>query len=102
MSKKPKAPVASAVFPVALDADLRIGAAPALRDRLREALGAGRGVAVDGAAVAQVDTAALQVLAAFARDAAKAGIAVAWAASDVLRKGVDGLGLKETIELPVA
>jgi phospholipid transport system transporter-binding protein len=102
MSKKPKAAVVDAVFAVALDADLRIGAAPVLRDRLREALGAGRGVAVDGATVAQVDTAALQLLAAFARDAAGAGIAVAWSASDVLRKGVEGLGLKETIELPVA
>ena len=55
--------------PLALDADLRIGAAPALRDALLGALAAGEAVQLDGAAVAQVDTAGLQVLAAFSRDA---------------------------------
>jgi anti-anti-sigma regulatory factor len=102
MAKKTKALDDTAAVAVVLDADLRIAAAPALRERLLAALDARRGVAMDGSAVAQVDTAALQVLAAFARDAALAGIAVAWSASEALRKGVDGLGLKATIELPVA
>lgn len=87
--------------PLALEADLRIGAAPALRDTLLGVLSAGRPVELDGAAVAQVDTAALQVLAAFSRDARAAGLSVAWTGvSDPLRRGVSVLGLEALIELP--
>ncbi|QWT22548.1 STAS domain-containing protein [Bacillus sp. NP157] len=87
--------------PLALEADLRIGAAPLLRDTLLAALNAGNAVQLDGAAVAQVDTAALQVLAAFCRDARAASLPVAWTgASDSLRRGVTVLGLNALIELP--
>ncbi|MEX1828748.1 lipid asymmetry maintenance protein MlaB [Luteibacter sp. CQ10] len=86
---------------LALDADLRIGAAPALRDTLLAALTAGKPVDIDGSAVNQIDTAGLQVLAAFSRDARAAGLAVRWrGASDSLHRGVAVLGLSELIELP--
>lgn len=86
---------------IALDADLRIGAAPALRDTLLAALGGGTPVELDGTTVSQVDTAGLQVLAAFSRDARAAGLALSWTgASDSLRRGVAVLGLHELIELP--
>ncbi|HEY4091219.1 MAG TPA: STAS domain-containing protein [Luteibacter sp.] len=87
--------------PLALEADLRIGAAPALRDTLLAALNAGAAIQLDGTAVAQVDAAALQVLAAFSRDARAASVAVDWVgASDTLRRGVTVLGLNALIELP--
>jgi anti-anti-sigma regulatory factor len=87
--------------PLALDVDLRMGAASALREALLGLLAAGVPVELDGAAVAQVDTAALQVLAAFSRDARAAGLPVAWTGvSDPLRRGVSVLGLHALIELP--
>jgi anti-anti-sigma regulatory factor len=87
--------------PLMLDADLRIGAAPALRETLLAALAAGEGLDIDASAVAQVDTAALQVLAAFSRDARAASVAVVWTGvSDSLRRGVSVLGLNALIELP--
>jgi anti-anti-sigma regulatory factor len=87
--------------PLALDADLRIAAAPALRDTLLKALAVGDAVELDGTAVAQVDTSALQLLAAFFRDARAAGLPVAWTgASDSLQRGVAVLGLNSLIELP--
>lgn len=87
--------------PLALDADLRIAAAPALRDTLLKALAAGEAVELDGAAVTQVDTSALQLLAAFSRDARAAGLSVTWTgASDSLQRGVAVLGLNSLIELP--
>ncbi|NID13937.1 STAS domain-containing protein [Luteibacter yeojuensis] len=96
-----KSPKDAPRAPLALDADLRIGAAPALRDRLLGVLAAGEPIELDGAVVAQVDTAALQVLAAFSRDARAAGLPVAWSGvSDPLRRGVSVLGLHALIELP--
>ena len=87
--------------PLTLDADLRIGSAPALRETLLAALSPGQAVEIDAAGVAQTDTAALQVLAAFSRDARAAGVPVAWTGvSDTLRRGVSTLGLDALIELP--
>ena len=87
--------------PLMLDADLRIGAAPALRETLLAVLAEGGAVDIDAAAVTQVDTAALQVLAAFSRDARAAGVAVGWTGvSDSFRRGVSTLGLNALIELP--
>jgi len=87
--------------PLALDADLRIAGAPALRETLLAALAAGEPIAIDGSAVGQVDTAGLQVLAAFSRDARAAGLSVTWAGvSDPLRRGVAALDLTGLIELP--
>jgi phospholipid transport system transporter-binding protein len=84
-----------------LDSDLRIGAAPALREALLEKLALGGTVRLDGSAVAQVDTAALQVLGAFVRDAGARDIEIDWlGASDTLHKGAVLLGLNETIQMP--
>jgi phospholipid transport system transporter-binding protein len=89
--------------PITLDADLRLSQAPALRERLLKALAARSPVTIDGGDVAQVDTAALQVLCAFTRDAAGQGLSVAWGGvSGVLRDGVAMLGLDKTMNLPVA
>ncbi|HEY4144031.1 STAS domain-containing protein [Pinirhizobacter sp.] len=89
--------------PITLDADLRLSQAPALRERLLKALGAGSPVTLDGGDVAQVDTAALQVLCAFARDAIGAGLPVGWSrVSPALREGAAMLGLNQTMNLPAA
>ena len=89
--------------PIALDADLRLSQAPALRERLLKALAAGSPVTLDGGEVAQVDTAALQVLCAFTRDAGGQGLSVAWGGvSEVLRDGAAMLGLDKTMNLPAA
>jgi phospholipid transport system transporter-binding protein len=86
-----------------LEADLRLAAAPALRERLLAALAAGEPVQLDGGAVTQVDTATLQLLCAFVRDAAAKSLAVTWTAvSDALRAGSLLLGLDKTINLPAA
>lgn len=96
-----KSSPATTPAPLALAADLRIAAAPALRDALLAALAAGEAVQIDGQAVTHVDTAALQVLAAFSRDARAAGLPVTWAgASDPLQRGVSVLGLNALIDLP--
>lgn len=87
---------------VALPADCRIADLPAVKDALRAALAA-PGVALDGGAVERVDTAALQLLAVFRREAAARGVAVQWlGASAALRDGADRLGLVQTLELPAA
>ncbi|WP_250625333.1 STAS domain-containing protein [Pinirhizobacter soli] len=89
--------------PIALDADLRLSQAPALRERLLKALAARSPVTIDGGDVAQVDTAALQVLCAFTRDAAGQGLSFSWGGvSGVLRDGAAMLGLDKTMNLPVA
>jgi anti-anti-sigma regulatory factor len=96
-----KSPKDAPRAPLVLDADLRIGAAPGLRDTLLGVLAAGEPVELDGAAVAQVDTAGLQVLAAFSRDARAKSVPVTWTGvSDPLRRGVSVLGLDALIELP--
>lgn len=89
--------------PIALDADLRLSQAQALRERLLKALASGNPVTLDGGDVAQVDTAALQVLCAFGRDASNAGLSVAWGrVSPALREAAAMLGLHQTMNLPAA
>ena len=89
--------------PIALDVDLRLSQAPVLRERLLKALAAGSPVTLDGGNVTQVDTAALQVLCAFTRDAAGQGLTVAWGeVSQVLRDGAAMLGLDKAMNLPAA
>ncbi|GAA0705497.1 STAS domain-containing protein [Dyella marensis] len=87
---------------VALPADCRIADLAAVKAALEAALSA-PATELDGAAVERVDTAALQLLAVFRREAAARGMAVRWAgASDVLRDGAARLGLAQTLELPAA
>lgn len=87
---------------VALPADCRIADLAALKSALEAALSA-PAAALDGSLVERIDTAALQLLAVFRREAAARGVAVAWqGASDVLRDGAARLGLAQTLELPAA
>ncbi|MDO1530415.1 STAS domain-containing protein [Fulvimonas sp. R45] len=85
---------------VALPADCRMAAAPALHAALCSAL-ARPACVLDGAAVERVDTSALQLLAAFRRDAVARGVAVRWhGASAALREAAGLLGLARALDLP--
>jgi ABC-type transporter Mla MlaB component len=87
---------------VALPADCRIADLATVKAALEAALSAPAAV-LDGGMVERVDTAALQLLAVFRREAAARGVAVEWrGASDVLRDGAARLGLTQTLELLAA
>jgi anti-anti-sigma regulatory factor len=87
---------------VALPADCRLTAMPALRGELLAALEAPQ-VALNVHAVEKLDTAALQLLSAFRRDAAARGCQVAWqGVGPVLRDAAALLGLGEVLDLPAA
>ncbi len=73
-----------------------------VKQALQAGLAAGA-LSVDGGAVERVDTAALQLLLAARRDAAKASVAFTWlGASDALRDAAALTGLAQTLELPAA
>jgi ABC-type transporter Mla MlaB component len=87
---------------IVLPVDCRLGALDVLAPQLREAVRGGA-AALDGAAVEKVDGAAMQLLVAFRRAAAKGSCAVTWsAASDVLREASSLLGLDGELDLPAA
>ncbi|MGO4702118.1 STAS domain-containing protein [Dyella sp. 2RAB6] len=87
---------------VALPADCRIADLATVKAALEAALST-PAATLDGGAVERVDTAALQLLAVFRREAAARGVAVAWlGASEALRDGAARLGLARTLELPAA
>ncbi|HLU62745.1 MAG TPA: STAS domain-containing protein [Gammaproteobacteria bacterium] len=71
----------------------------ALHDRLEALLESARRVELDGAELERVDTAFLQLLAAFRRDARERGIDVEWrAAAPELRRVTALLGLEDVLE----
>jgi ABC-type transporter Mla MlaB component len=72
------APKRSATRPLALPAECAIASVPALRTSLLKRLTDASTVQVDASAVQRIDTASLQVLAAFARDRRAAGLSVEW------------------------
>jgi anti-anti-sigma regulatory factor len=85
-----------------LPADCRLAAGPGLRAALLEAL-ALPASALDAGAVERVDTAALQLLAAFRRDAAARGHDTRWlGASAALHEAAGLLGLERILDLPAA
>ena len=87
---------------VTLPADCRIAELSTVKATLDAAL-ATAAVALDGGAVERIDTAALQLLTVFRREAAARGVAVEWlGASEALRDGAARLGLARTLELPAA
>lgn len=87
---------------IALPADCRMACVPALRTTLTAAL-ARPASELDGAAVARVDTAALQLLAAFVRAAAERRHPVRWlGASAVLGESAGLLGLAQVLDLPAS
>ena len=86
--------------PVRLPADCRVAGAAALRAVLLDAVAQPLSL-LDGAGVERVDTAALQLLAAFHREAGVRGHEIRWAgASDALREAAGLLGLAGLLNLP--
>jgi len=69
--------------------------------RLREALAAGPVVEIDAAAVERVDTACLQALCVFSREAKINGVSLNWrSVSPSFRAAADLLGLASHLGLP--
>jgi ABC-type transporter Mla MlaB component len=86
---------------IVLPADCRIAELPALHQQLRAALG--QSSVLDGASVERIDSAALQLLYAFGRDAGARGNPPTWTgASTPLREAADLLGLTQILALPAA
>jgi len=75
---KTAAPKRKSARPVALTAECAIASAAALRASLLKRLTDAGNVQIDASAVQRIDTASLQVLAAFARDRRAGGLAVEW------------------------
>jgi phospholipid transport system transporter-binding protein len=73
----------------------------ALQTELAERLDESGNVQIDGTAVDRIDTAGLQLLAAFVRDLRAEQRAVEWVGcSDALRKAATALGLEAALCLP--
>ena len=93
---------AAAEAAIGLPADCRMAALPALGEQLFGALES-PSVRLDGGAVERVDTAALQLLALFRREATARGRAVSWhGASGPLRDAAGVLGLAQALDLPAS
>jgi anti-anti-sigma regulatory factor len=75
---KKAAPKRTTVRAVVLPAECAIASAPELRDGLLKRLSDARNVQIDASALQRIDTASLQVLAAFARDRRAEGLPVEW------------------------
>ena len=87
---------------IGLPADCRMAAQTALLADLLGALDA-PATQIDGRAVERVDTAALQLLTLFRREALARGCQVRWCgASDTLREAAQTLGLGNALDLPAA
>lgn len=85
---------------IALPADFRLGSVADVKAELIEAFDAA-GTQLDGAGVERVDTAALQLLVAFRREATARGQSPTWlGVSDVMRDAAGVLGLAQALELP--
>jgi anti-anti-sigma regulatory factor len=85
---------------IKLESRLDLAAAEALRSTLLEALAASATATLDGSAVESIDTACLQVLAAYAREAAEARRPLAWAGvSPALAGHARRLGLGNLLAL---
>ena len=87
---------------IGLPADCRMAAQTALLADLLGALDA-PATQIDGRAVERVDTAALQLLTLFRREALSRGCEVSWrGASATLCEAADTLGLARALDLPAA
>jgi phospholipid transport system transporter-binding protein len=85
---------------VALPADFRVADLAAVKSELIEAFDA-PAVQLDGGSVERVDTAALQLLVAFRREATARGQLPAWlGVSAAMREAAGVLGLAQALELP--
>lgn len=93
---------APASVEIGLPADCRMAAQAALLAELLAALDA-PATHIDGGAVERVDTAALQLLTLFRREATARGSAVSWrGASNVLCEAAGVLGLTRALDLPAS
>lgn len=102
MASKPKSdtPSVKSEIQVAMPADCRIADVGDLHQHLRKALESSA-IVLDGSTVERVDTAALQLLVAFQRDAQKRGRRVNWAGvSAPLHDAAMQLGLAQVLALP--
>ncbi|MEJ1961942.1 MAG: STAS domain-containing protein [Gammaproteobacteria bacterium] len=81
-----------------LPGECGVASAAKLRDALLKRLNDGASVKLDASAVQRVDSAALQVLAAFARDRRTAGRAIEWiGVTETLAEAVGLLSLTEVL-----
>jgi anti-anti-sigma regulatory factor len=102
MASKPKGdtPATKSEARVGIPADCRIASVGDLHAHLREALNAPQ-IVLDGTTVDRIDTAALQLLVAFQRDAQQQGRQVNWlGASGPLHDAATQLGLAQVLALP--
>jgi anti-anti-sigma regulatory factor len=89
-----------AVRPLALPVECGIAMVEELKSGLLKRVSDSGSVRIDASAVQRIDTASLQVLAAFARDRRVAGLPVAWVGvSDVVTDAAGMLDLTETLGL---
>lgn len=87
----------------ALNASCTVRDSIALKSALLDLLADRRPVTIDAGAVERIDTAALQVLCAFARDRKAAGGEVVWTGgTDSFCDAIRLLGLRQLIEVPNA
>ena len=85
---------------IALPADFRLGSVAQVKAELIGAFDAAA-AQLDGAGVERVDTAALQLLVAFRREAVARGQSPTWlGVSEVMRDVAGMLGLAQALELP--
>jgi phospholipid transport system transporter-binding protein len=97
---KPDASTASGEARIGIPADCRIADVGGLQQQLRAALDAPQ-IVLDASTVERVDTAALQLLVVFQREAAKRGKQMNWAGvSAPLHDAASQLGLAQTLALP--
>lgn len=86
--------------PLALSADCTLAEADSLKAALKKLVNVPESVTLDASAVQRIDTAALQLLAAFARDRRLAGRAVDWrGAQQTLEPAAQLLGMREMLGL---
>ncbi|HUA25472.1 MAG TPA: STAS domain-containing protein [Steroidobacteraceae bacterium] len=87
--------------PLLLAAECTAAEADALKSELGRRLQRSEPVTLDVSAVQRIDTAGLQLLAAFVRDRRTAGRAVAWRGrASALETAAGLLGLRDMLELP--
>ncbi|HEU5443357.1 MAG TPA: STAS domain-containing protein [Steroidobacteraceae bacterium] len=87
--------------PLTLAAECTVAAGDSLKAELVRRLDESKPVTVDVSALQRIDTAALQLLAAFVRDRRTAGRAVEWQGkATALDSAAALLGLNEMLELP--
>jgi anti-anti-sigma regulatory factor len=92
-----------AAKPIHLDARMSIVQAAALHSLLRARLAGGGSIVIDGAAVEEIDTAILQLLASLWRTGTERGIACSWGGvSDALRGTANLIGMTHLLHLPHA